>query len=339
MNFDSKSAEPEARLHFRTDRQDDRTAVQVSVPASTSNLGSGFDCCGLALKLYLTVRATVRPDLSSRCRIRSRGEGAGTRFPRTSENLIFRTMQYVAEREGLGLPPVRMAVYSEIPAASGLGSSGAAIIAGATLCGALCRSDIPRDRILRYASELEGHADNVAAALLGGWVVNCVEPDGNVTALKRDWPADLKVIAVTPQFRLETNAARAALPSTVTRADAVYNLQRVALFNAALEKRDYGLLWEAMKDRLHQPYRQGLVPGLTEALSTPRLSGLIGLALSGSGPSVLALAEENFAEIGERIASCFRRCQIDAAVRLLEVSHEGCSLATIGSNPKVALHS
>lgn len=304
-------------------------SVEVRVPASTSNLGAGFDCFGLALRLYLNVRASVAPGSSVPCRVRTAGEGSGTSLPRGSDNLIFRAMRLAAEREGLKLPRVRLAVRNEIPLGRGLGSSAAAIVAGLTLCAALCGRELRDETLLRYATELEGHADNVAASLLGGWVTTCVGEDGRVLVVKRRWPADIKAVVVSPRVQLETERARAALPLEVSRADAVHNVQRAALFCAAIEERADELLWEATQDRLHQPYRRGLVPGLATALSTPRRPGLLALALSGAGPSVVALADKNFEEIGEQVAAGFRGSGVEATVRVLEVN-EGGRRTTVG---------
>lgn len=301
-------------------------SVEVRVPASTSNLGSGFDCCGLALGLYLNVRATIRTGSKQLCRVRIRG--AGDSLPRSEENLIYRAMRHVVEHEGSHLPPVQLAVSNEIPLASGLGSSGAAIIAGITLGTALCGLTLPTETILRYATQLEGHADNVAAALLGGWVIHCIEPEeGSVLAIKKRWPADIKIIVVTPHYMLETKHARAVLPLTVSRADAVYNMQRLALFSAALEEHADEFLWEAMQDRLHQARRQVLVPGLAEALATPRMDGLLGLALSGAGPSVIALSHDHDERIGHAIQERFRKNGIEATVRYLATDCEGVKVA------------
>jgi homoserine kinase len=172
---------------------------------------------------------------------------------------------------------------------------------------------------------MEGHADNVAAAYHGGWVVSCAKPDGNVLAVKRPWPADLKVVIVSPDALLKTAETRSALPATVERQDAVHNLQRVALFGAAVEAGAYDLIWDAMQDRMHQPFRQSLVPGLAEALATKPQPGLVGVALSGSGPSVIALALDHLPEIGETIANSFRSHGMPATVRTLEVDREGCT--------------
>jgi homoserine kinase len=307
-------------------------ACEVRVPASTSNLGAGFDCFGLALQLYLTVRARVMPEARIPCRVRSSsGATEKTGAPSsTEENLIFRAMRYVAEREGLTLPPVRLAVHNALPMGRGLGSSAAAIVAGISLCSALCETELAVETVLRYAFEMEGHADNVAAALHGGLVISCTGGDGHVLSVKRRWPPELKVIVVSPDVSLKTVEARNALPLAVSRDDAVYNLQRAALFGAALEAGAYELLWEAMQDRLHQVHRQSLVKGLADALATPKRPGLVGLALSGSGPSIVALASDNFAGIGEAIAKSFRRQDVQATVRLLEVDNEGVKIADCG---------
>jgi homoserine kinase len=218
---------------------------------------------------------------------------------------------------------VRLDVHNELPLGRGLGSSAAAIVAGITLSSLICDRELSAQTVLRYAFEMEGHADNVAAAYHGGWVVSCVSLDGNVLVVKRPWPADLKVVVVSPDALLKTAETRRALPATVKLDDAVHNLQRVALFGAAVESGAYHLLWDAMQDRMHQAYRQSLVPGLAEALATESQPGLVGVALSGSGPSVIALACDRLPQIGEAIANNFRSHGMPATVRLLEVDREG----------------
>ena len=299
------------------------SAVEVRVPGSAGNLGAGFDCFGLALPLYLTVRATVDPQSIQPCRMHSRGEGYGTALPSTADNLIVRAMSFAAQKQGLILPPVCIEAENKIPLSSGLGSSAAAIIAGITLCATLCDYEMPTDLVLRYATDLEGHSDNVAASLFGGCVVTCTGHDGRVIAVKKYWPRDIKVIVVSPHATLETAQARAALSPFVSHADAVHNVQRAALFAVALEEHRYDLLWEATRDRLHQERRQSLVPGLADALATPRRPGLLGLALSGAGPSVLALAQDHFEELGIEIAACFHKHGLETTVRVLDVDDSG----------------
>jgi homoserine kinase len=298
--------------------------IEVRVPASTANLGPGFDCFGLALQLYLTVRATVLTGAADRSHVRSRGSKGSsllTRLP--EENLIFRAMQYAAEHEGFKLPPVRLAVHNAIPVAAGLGSSAAAIVAGVSLAFAVVGRGLSTDSALGYAAGLEGHADNVAAALLGGLVITARCADGAVLAIRKVWPGEIRIVAVTPDLLLETKKSRAVLPATVNREDAVHNLQRSALLIAALEEKRFDLLWDALQDRLHQPSRAYLIPGLAEILQMPRAPGLLGIALSGSGPTVIALATDHFDDIGKSIALHFERHRLPTTVRFLDVASDG----------------
>jgi len=311
-------------------------SVEVRLPASTSNLGAGFDCFGLALQLYLTVRATIDVQSKAKCRVHIRGGKHNASLPRNAENLIYRSLAYVAKREAQVLPSLHLAIHNEIPVGRGLGSSATAIVAGIKLFELLYDQELPLERVFQYATEFESHADNVAATLLGGFVVTCVSRNG-VVAVKRSWPDDIKVVVVSPEYNLETRLARAALPRLINHVDGVFNLQRVALFNAALFEHRYDLLWEAMRDRLHQEKRATLIPGLADALATSRMPGLLGVALSGAGPSVLALAQDHFDQIGETIAQCFKQRGVNATVRQLEIDDRGCQSRNLKSaKPKSA---
>ena len=298
--------------------------TEVRVPASTSNLGPGFDCFGLALKLYLTVRATVVPDGAEPCTVTTTGATENEALPRNSANLICRAMTFAARREGVSLPPLELSVHNEIPLASGLGSSAAAIVAGIKMSSLATDHELSLQMIQNYATEFEGHPDNVTASLYGGFTISCLKEDRTVVSTRFDWPVHIRVVVVSPHSQLPTHVARAALARTVNRTSAVHNLQRTALFTAAIAHQRYDLLWEAMKDRLHQPQRESLVPGLAEALALPPMPGLLGIALSGAGPSILALTTDHTEEIGARIASCFRARKIESTVRTLEVDNEGC---------------
>jgi len=301
-----------------------QSSFEVRVPASTANMGAGFDCLGLALEIYLSVRATLLSKPGGRTLARSRGVRGTSELPSApDQNLIFRAMRYTAEREGFEPPRVRIAVQNEIPVAGGLGSSAAATVAGIALGFAVTGRAISKDATLQYATEMEGHPDNVAAALLGGLVVTFTRSDGSVVAVRKQWPKVIRLIVVTPNVKLETKKSRAVLPAMIPRADAVHNLQRSALFVAALEERRYDLLWDAMQDRLHQTARQALIPGLAEVLALPRVPGLLGLALSGAGPSVIALATGRYDEIGKSIARCFEAHLMNPTIRHLEAAQEG----------------
>lgn len=298
--------------------------IEVRVPASTSNLGPGFDCFGLALKLYLTVRATAVPEADEPCCVVTTGPKENEALPRNAVNLIYRAMAFATRREGVSLPPVDLRVHNDIPLASGLGSSAAAIVVGIKLGGLITGHEISNQTILNYATEFEGHPDNVAASLYGGFLASCTCHDGAVVSTKFDWPTHIRVVVVSPHSQLPTHVARAALPRTVSRHDAVHNLQRSALFISAIAQQRYGILWEAMRDRLHQPQRESLVPGLREALALPQMPGLLGIALSGAGPSIITLVDDHDDVIGARVASCFEARGIEATTRILEVDNEGC---------------
>jgi homoserine kinase len=314
---------------------------EVRVPASSANLGAGFDCLGLALELYLSVRATVLSKPGTSSRARSHGVRGTSALPKSpDQNLILRAIRLTAEREGFHPPTIRLAVQNEIPVAGGLGSSAAAAVAGVAL-GYLVNGKPPlKESVLRYATEMEGHADNVGAALMGGFVVTFTRGDGDlanggsVVAVRKRWPKMIRLIIVTPSTTLETKKSRGVLPQTVSRIDAVHNLQRTALFVAAIEERRFDLLWDAMEDRLHQSARQTLIPGLADVLAMPRMPGLLGVALSGAGPSVVALATDRFEEIGKAIATRFDRNGVVSTVRILEAAQEGLTATQKWVSPR-----
>jgi homoserine kinase len=304
-----------------------RSSFEVRVPASTANLGAGFDCFGLALDLYLTVRATVHADPALPTSVRTRGVDGSAALPSSpQENLIFRSMQHTAAQLGYELPSVRLAVQNDIPISGGLGSSAAAIVAGISLGFALSGKRFSEDLALRFAAEMEHHTDNIAASLLGGFVVSFLRSDGHIVALRSAWPKDIQVLAFTPKMTLDTSVSRAALPKTVSHADAVHNLQRSALFLAALGSANYDLIWDAMQDRLHQPYRESLIPGLADVLAIPHIDGLVGVALSGAGPTVVALVTHNFDPIARHVIEKFAAAGLETAVRQLSADEDGILL-------------
>ncbi len=180
-----------------------------------------------------------------------------------------------------------------------------------------------RERLTQAASEMEGHPDNVSAAVRGGLVVSCQAADGCVISVNSPFHAALEVVLVIPECRLSTEAARAVLPEKYSRRDAVFNVQRVALLLSAFREGRSELFSEAMRDRLHQPYRAPLVPGFDEALKLSNVPGLLGVALSGAGPSVVAFCHGRTGEIGEIIAGCFRKHGVNAQARSLPVDQEG----------------
>jgi homoserine kinase len=312
-----------------------KPSYEVRVPASTANLGAGFDCLGLALDLHLTVRATILRDAKSRSFAHTRGVAGSENLPSgAAENLILRAMSHTAKKQGFILPAVSLDAHNEIPIAGGLGSSAAAIVAGIALAYAISGRKMTEDAALGCATALESHVDNVGAALLGGFIASMVRPDGSAVAIRRSWPKQIRVVAITPEITLKTSSSRAVLPPSVPHADAVFNLQRSSLFLAALEAKRHDLLADAMRDRLHQPYRQRLIPGLASVLSMPLVPGMVGIALSGSGPTVVALATSNFEKIGVAVANKFKEAGLDTVVRNLAVVHSGMKIFALPERQK-----
>jgi homoserine kinase len=295
--------------------------TRIRVPSSTSNLGPGFDSQGIALRFYLTI--DVEPSEDSSTTFTFAGEGAGELNSAAENNLIYSAMKFVAQREGVALKPGRLQVTNEIPLARGLGSSAAAIIAGFSAFEVLTGVTLSQEKLLAYATEMEHHSDNVAAALLGSFVVSCVTETGKVFASRVTWQDEVRAIVVIPNFKVRTEDSRRVVPTAVSREDAVFNIQRAALFVAALAERQYDLIREAMRDRLHQPYRAPLVPGLEEILKLENVNGLLGVALSGSGPTVFALATSHFEEVAKTIGDCFQSRDIECTSHIIEVEKEG----------------
>jgi homoserine kinase len=265
------------------------SAARVAVPATSANLGPGFDALGLALDLTDDVTARLTDD---GFHVEVTGEGADEvasgRLTTGEEHLILATMLTTFDRLGRKRPPgIALTCRNQIPHARGLGSSSAAIVAGIVLARALAAdTSFDDEAVLRLAAEIEGHPDNVAPCLLGGFTIAWTGPDG-ARAVRREPDSDIQPVIFVPENRTLTAAARAALPDSVPHRDAAFNGARVALLVHALTG-DPARLLEATEDRLHQPYRAPAMPE-TAMLVTRLRSARIPAVVSGAGPSVLAL--------------------------------------------------
>lgn len=261
--------------------------VKVRVPASTANLGPGFDSLGMALNLYVEIEMS----LAEKTTIILQGANVEG-LPTDKSNLIFKVAQQVFDKVGLRSPELRIEMKSEIPLARGLGSSAAAIIGGMVAANALCQNPLSQDDLLQMATRIEQHPDNVAASLYGGIVVSSWSDD-KAEVIRIEPDERLEVLAVIPDFQLSTIKARNVLPHSVPFQDAIYNVSHASLLVAALLSGRLDMIGRAMKDRLHQPYRSLLVPGMSTILEQAMEYGALGIALSGAGPTVLALVDTN----------------------------------------------
>ena len=294
--------------------------TEIIIPASTSNLGASFDACGVALSLYLKVTVEAQP---TGFQIALSGEGAD-RLPRDESNLILRVARSVAELRGGTIKGVSLLVDNQIPLARGLGSSSAAIIAGISVYETLTDDRLTEDELFGYALRFEEHGDNLAPSLLGGMAVVCVvnrEGERSLAAIKRAWPEEVKIVLCIPEFEMDTGRMRGVLPREVTLADAVFNIQRSALLQALIAERRFSLFSEALRDRLHQPHRIPHGPGLGEVLKmneeTRAHPGLLGVAMSGAGSTMIAFATDNFSAIAGEMS--YRLATAGMRSRTLEV--------------------
>ena len=296
----------------------------AAVPASSANLGPGFDAIGLALDLW--VRATVQPALHFSVSFK-----AGTYVPTNAgfENEIVRGMDRVLGPER---PNVSILVENAIPLGKGLGASAAGAVLGLTVGAELAPVRPSVRELARHAAELEGHPDNALPALLGGVVVAAMPEGEGPTYLRFDPPEGLAAVVVTPRIVLPTAAARALLPATYERRDVVFNLQRAALLSAALATGDLRALRVATGDRIHQPYRAPLVPGFDEMLRFAQ-PGLYAIALSGAGPSVIALVGNDGEAVGIAMRDAFAREGIESDVFHLGISTRGASVEALAAAP------
>ncbi|MCA9975675.1 MAG: homoserine kinase [Anaerolineales bacterium] len=303
----------------------------MTVPATTANLGPGFDCLGLALGLYNVVVATAdnlaaadaaQPtDLT----ITTSGEGA-TQLATDTTNLVYRAADCVFTQ--VGKRPLRLHLHLEnnIPIGSGLGSSGAAVVAGLLVANTLLDNPLSFADVQRLAIGFEGHPDNVVAALHGGLILAVHdEADWHIEPISL--PAQ-QVIIVLPDFDFPTAAARAALPDSLPRADAIFNHSRLPLLLRALETADYAKLALAMQDRMHQPYRLPLVSGLAAAMQAAQAAGAAGVALSGAGPSLVAFAPAHHEAVAAAAQAAFATAGLDSRAWILPIAQQGAVVTT-----------
>ena len=296
----------------------------VRVPASSANLGPGFDALGLALGIYLECR--FRP--SDQLTITATGRDAG-QIPTGEDNLIWQTALAVAQDTGAGaLPPIALDIINDIPLGKGLGSSAAALTAGVVIADALLGLHWKPLRILDEAARIEGHPDNVAACVLGSIVASAIDSGGVARAVRLELPARFGVAVVVPDFVLPTADARSVLPASYSRADAVFNVQRSALLTAALAMGQISAFPAALEDRLHQPYRAKLVPGLSDMIKL-RAPGLLGCALSGAGPSILVFYEKGHDEVCDLIRQIFLRHGHQSEILWAQIAEHGFEFAAL----------
>ena len=295
------------------------SAITLRVPASTSNLGSGFDALGLAIDLPLTVKFEI--GISGR-HIRARGEGAAL-LEQERDNLLLQAFDRACSEIGCQPPPLRIEMHNPIPLKRGLGSSGAAIVAGLVGANLLHGKKLSQQQLLDLANEMEGHPENASASLLGGLTVNGVE-NGEVKWQRFLPPENWAAAAFIPDLEIATHEARGVLPETLSREDAVKNVQRVAVLVAAFAKREPALLKFGVQDWLHQPYRKALIPGFDDFVAAAYAAGAFAAFLSGSGSTILAIgAKRQARKIAEAMANVAVQNKLTGKAAVLKFARRG----------------
>ncbi len=292
------------------------TSVKVRIPATSANMGPGFDCLGMALDIWNTL------DLETgESGIEITGEGSDL-LPRDASNMVHNAVSRVYREIGRSVPSFRIVCHNEVPLARGLGSSSAALVGGLVAGNAVCGDPLSRSDLLDIAADVEGHPDNVAPALLGGCQI-AVSHDGRVVTAPVPVPDGLAAVLFVPSEPLHTNEARAILDANVPRTDAVFNIGRAALLVQALATGDLTRLEVATDDRLHQPARQAMFPAMPNLFRAALGAGALGVFLSGAGPTVLALARDREFTIGYEMADAAAKSGIDGQVKVTRLTRRG----------------
>ena len=303
--------------------------IHVKVPATTANLGPGFDALGLALNLWNEAEfsCTDADEIS----VTVSGEGED-KLPHNEENAIAKAALMVYEMAGKPCPGLRIECVNRIPLGSGMGSSSAAMLTGMLGANGLLGNPFTNEEILKLAIETEGHPDNVAPAMLGGLVASIVHGE-RVFSMRLPAKANhgpIHTTVVLPDFDFPTSQARALLPHEVQRADAIFNISRGVLVTEALRTGNMELLGIAMKDTLHQPYRLPIIPGALDALQAGKDAGASAVALSGAGPSLIAFSQKEEPAIGKAMQTAFEAAGLSARIFELGTSYEGAEVTIVG---------
>ena len=274
--------------------------VSVKVPATIANIGPGFDCLGMAIPIYntITIEETVLPGTGVEINVISEDEAVdelSIEHMELNENsLVYKAVELLYNSIGQNPAELKINIHSNIPIARGLGSSASVIVGGLLAANELLGNPADEAALLSIATEVEGHPDNATPAIVGGLVLTATDDDGSIVYRKLPWPEDWVLTLCVPENELATEISRSVLPAEVPMQDAVYNAQRMAMFVQALYTADENLMKMALKDRLHQPYRMKLVPGLERLMQNLKHEeSVLGTVLSGAGPSVLVISKKN----------------------------------------------
>ena len=305
--------------------------VNVKVPASSANLGPGFDCLGMALPIYniVTIEETVIPGTGIEINIMSDDESIDEKvfadIPKDENNLVYKAIEMLYNSIGQVPSELKINIQTGIPIARGLGSSSSVVVGGLLAANKLLGNPADETALLAIATEVEGHPDNIAPAILGGVVLSAQEDDASLSYCKLKWPEEWDITVCIPDFQLSTDISRSILPKDVPMSDAVFNAKHLGMLIQAINTKDIKLMKNAMKDKLHQPYREKLVPGMREIFDAfKHEDGILGCVLSGAGPSILIVSYKyNLDQIKSKVEEIWERQNIKSDIRTLKVEEQG----------------
>jgi len=308
--------------------------VSVKVPASSANIGPGFDCLGIALPIYntITIEETVLPGTGIEINMMAEEEAidemAFENIPKDENNIVYRAVELLYNSIGQVPSELKINIESQIPIARGLGSSSSVIVGGLLAANKLLGSPADEAALLAIATEVEGHPDNVAPAILGGFVLSNQEDDGTISYCKFDWPEEWDLTVCIPDFELSTNIARSVLPKEVPMQDAVFNAKHLGMLIHAVDTKDDKLMKQALQDRLHQQYREKLVPGMKEITEAfKHEDGVLGCVLSGAGPTILIISYKyDLDKIKSTVNDIWSKQNINANIMTLKVEENGATI-------------
>lgn len=308
--------------------------ISVKVPATTANLGPGFDCLGMALPIYntITIEETVLPGTGIEINVLA-DESVGEEFslehiPMDENSIIYKAVELLYNSIGQTPSELKINIHSQIPIARGLGSSASVIVGGLIAANELLGRPADEAALLSIATEVEGHPDNITPAIVGGLVISAKEDDGSIVYRKLDWPEEWVLTVCIPEYELATDISRSVLPAEVPMKDAVYNAQRMAMFVEAVHTKDAELMKLALRDKLHQPYRMKLVPGLEKIMQNLKHEeNVLGCVLSGAGPAILIISLKNDLErIRAMVKDIWNDLNLKAEVLTLPVEKNGAQI-------------
>ena len=302
--------------------------VSVRVPATSANLGPGFDCLGLALPIYneITVEETVMPGSGIEINIIEEDEDYDVlSIPKDENNIVYKAIELLYNFIGQSVSDIKITVKTNIPVTRGLGSSASVIVGGLMAANELLGKPADDAVLLSIASEVEGHPDNVTPAMFGGFCLSSLEDDGSVSYTKIPWPEDWKLTVLIPDYELDTKIARSLLPETISIPDASFNIRKCAMLIDSVYRCDSEQMKKCMKDKLHQPYRNQLVKGfseLTELLENKE--DILGCVISGAGPAILIVSvNDGFEKVQNDVKQIFEDLNVKCDIRTLDIENEG----------------